>query len=59
MYLFIFAFQSVFQQYIGESDVEVPPHLVCPLSGKMFIDPVKAKGGYVYERRAIEEHLKT
>uniref|UniRef100_A0A673KKG5 UBC core domain-containing protein n=1 Tax=Sinocyclocheilus rhinocerous TaxID=307959 RepID=A0A673KKG5_9TELE len=43
---------------LPECDVEVPPHLVCPLSGKMFIDPVKAKGGYVYERRAIEEHLK-
>ncbi|XP_042587176.1 uncharacterized protein LOC109055439 [Cyprinus carpio] len=45
--------------YIGESNVQVPPHLKCPLSGKMFIDPVKAKGGYVYERRAIEEYLKT
>uniref|UniRef100_A0A8C1JMS2 Uncharacterized protein n=2 Tax=Cyprinus carpio TaxID=7962 RepID=A0A8C1JMS2_CYPCA len=51
--------ETIEKQYIGESDVEVPPHLVCPLSGNMFIDPVKAKGGYVYERRAIEEHLKT
>ncbi|XP_059355964.1 uncharacterized protein LOC132095183 [Carassius carassius] len=47
------------EQYIGESNVQVPPHLVCPLSRKMFIDPVKTKGGRVYERRAIEEYLKT
>ncbi|RXN29067.1 bifunctional E2 E3 enzyme [Labeo rohita] len=46
-------------QYIGESNVKVPPHLVCPLTGKIFIDPVKAKSGCVYERRAIEEYLKT
>ncbi|KAI2660622.1 putative bifunctional E2/E3 enzyme R795 [Labeo rohita] len=47
------------KQYIGESNVKVPPHLVCPLTGKIFIDPVKAKSGCVYERRAIEEYLKT
>ncbi|XDV30505.1 hypothetical protein PO909_033425, partial [Leuciscus waleckii] len=45
--------------YIGESNVQVPHHLKCPLLGVVFIDPVKAKGGHVYERRAIEEHLKT
>ncbi|XP_073702498.1 uncharacterized protein [Garra rufa] len=50
--------ESIEKQYIGEINDEVPPHLKCPLSKKMFIDPVKAKGGYVYERRAIEEHLK-
>uniref|UniRef100_A0A8C1XU39 Uncharacterized protein n=1 Tax=Cyprinus carpio TaxID=7962 RepID=A0A8C1XU39_CYPCA len=51
--------ESIEMQYIGESSVQVPPHLVCPLSGKIFVDPVKAKGGCVYERRAIEEYLKT
>ncbi|XP_059355966.1 uncharacterized protein LOC132095184 isoform X2 [Carassius carassius] len=51
--------ESIEKQYIGESNVQVPPHLVCPLSGKIFVDPVKAKGGCVYERRAIEEYLKT
>ncbi len=59
VYIFSFAFQSAFQQYIGESNAQVPPHLVCPLSGKIFVDPVKTKGGCVYERRAIEEYLKT
>ncbi|XP_071375493.1 uncharacterized protein [Centroberyx affinis] len=36
----------------------VPPHLICPLTKRMFVDPVKTKYGRVYERKAIEEHLK-
>lgn len=59
LFINIFVFQPVFQKYIGEGNVQVPQHLKCPLSGKIFIDPVKAKGGHVYERRVIEEHLKT
>ncbi|XP_068569296.1 uncharacterized protein [Cebidichthys violaceus] len=37
----------------------VPQHLICPLTNKMFVDPVKTKYGTVYERKAIEKHLKT
>ncbi|XP_035525876.1 uncharacterized protein LOC118334163 [Morone saxatilis] len=36
----------------------VPQHLICPLTKKMFIDPVRTVYGTVYERKAIEEHLK-
>lgn len=36
----------------------VPQHLLCPLSKKMFVDPVKTVYGTVYERKAIEEHIK-
>lgn len=36
----------------------IPQHLICPLTKKMFIDPVKTVYGTVYERKAIEEHLK-
>ncbi|XP_062284218.1 ubiquitin-conjugating enzyme E2 R1-like [Scomber scombrus] len=36
----------------------VPRHLICPLTKKMFVDPVKTIYGTVYERKAIEEHLK-
>ncbi|KAM3604716.1 uncharacterized protein V6R79_015353 [Siganus canaliculatus] len=35
-----------------------PQHLICPLTKKMFIDPVKTLYGTVYERKAIEDHLK-
>ncbi|XP_059200814.1 uncharacterized protein LOC131980577 [Centropristis striata] len=35
----------------------VPHHLICPLTKKMFVDPVKTAYGTVYERKAIEEHL--
>lgn len=36
----------------------IPQHLICPLTKKMFIDPVRTVYGTVYERKAIEEHLK-
>ncbi|KAM9307146.1 uncharacterized protein KZ484_000500 [Pholidichthys leucotaenia] len=36
----------------------IPPHLICPLTKKIFVDPVKTKHGAVYERKAIEKHLK-
>ncbi|XP_076155216.1 uncharacterized protein LOC143138681 [Alosa pseudoharengus] len=36
----------------------VPPHLLCPLTKKLFVDPVKTEYGTVYERQAIERHLK-
>lgn len=36
----------------------LPQHLICPLTKKMFVDPVKTVYGTVYERKAIEEHLK-
>lgn len=36
----------------------VPQHMICPLTKKMFVDPVKTVYGTVYERKAIEEHLK-
>ncbi|KAM9719397.1 uncharacterized protein ACNS7B_020239 isoform 1-T2 [Menidia menidia] len=35
-----------------------PQHLLCPLTRNMFVDPVKTVYGTVYERKAIEEHLK-
>ncbi|XP_037314747.2 uncharacterized protein LOC119209467 [Pungitius pungitius] len=36
----------------------IPHHLICPLTKKMFVDPVRTVYGTVYERKAIEEHLK-
>lgn len=36
----------------------IPQHLICPLTNKMFVDPVKTVYGTVYERKAIEEHLR-
>ncbi|XP_041823162.1 uncharacterized protein LOC121628243 [Melanotaenia boesemani] len=36
----------------------VPPHLICPLTKKLFVDPVKTPHGRIYERKAIEKHLK-
>nr|XP_046236009.1 uncharacterized protein LOC124054273 isoform X2 [Scatophagus argus] len=36
----------------------VPTHLICPLTNKMFVDPVETKYGRVYERKAVEKHLK-
>ncbi|XP_034089727.1 uncharacterized protein LOC117557863 [Gymnodraco acuticeps] len=36
----------------------IPQHLICPLTKKMFVDPMKTVYGTVYECKAIEEHLK-
>ncbi|KAM4539735.1 uncharacterized protein PAE49_020507 [Odontesthes bonariensis] len=36
----------------------VPQHLICPLTKRTFVDPVRTKLGAVYERRAIEKHLR-
>ncbi|KAJ8246508.1 hypothetical protein COCON_G00235030 [Conger conger] len=48
------------KKLVGEvlSQVQIPRHLVCQLSGKMFIDPVSTKYGDVYERKCIEKALK-
>ncbi|XP_039978454.1 uncharacterized protein LOC120786824 isoform X2 [Xiphias gladius] len=37
----------------------IPKHLICPLTQKVFVDPVKTRHGTVYERKAIEKHLRT
>ncbi|XP_063060431.1 uncharacterized protein LOC134453583 [Engraulis encrasicolus] len=37
---------------------KVPPSIMCPLTKKVFVEPIITKEGMVYERKAIEEHLK-
>ncbi|KAJ8357820.1 hypothetical protein SKAU_G00206140 [Synaphobranchus kaupii] len=48
------------KKLVGEDlrQVEIPSHLVCKLSRKMFIDPVITPYGNIYERQAIEDALK-
>ncbi|XP_073711258.1 uncharacterized protein [Misgurnus anguillicaudatus] len=48
------------KKYVGpeSSSTVIPPNLICPLTKKLLIDPVKTNAGMVYERRAIEKHLK-
>lgn len=61
IYLIIFVvFIPVFflKKLIDPVPQFVPQHLLCPLTKKMFVDPVKTVYGTVYERKAIEEHLK-
>ncbi|CAL8323487.1 unnamed protein product [Arctogadus glacialis] len=43
----------------GSDPKNTPQHLNCPLSKRIFVEPVRTKYGTVYERKAIEEHLKT
>jgi len=31
--------------------------MVCPLTGKLFVDPVNTEYGRTYERKALMEHL--
>ncbi|KAK1788977.1 hypothetical protein P4O66_015868 [Electrophorus voltai] len=48
------------KKYVGPelSKITLPPNLVCYLTTKLFVDPVKTKDGFTYERKAIEKHLK-
>ena len=34
------------------------PNFICPITHQLFIDPVVAADGYLYEKEAIEEWLK-
>ncbi|XP_072226684.1 uncharacterized protein [Leuresthes tenuis] len=36
----------------------VPPHLICPLTKRIFVDPVRTTRGAVYEQKAIVKHLR-
>ncbi|XP_049328664.1 uncharacterized protein LOC125788832 [Astyanax mexicanus] len=46
------------KKYIPEiAEVVIPPHLKCHLTNKLFVDPVKTKYGFTYERKAIEKYL--
>ncbi|XP_064844619.1 uncharacterized protein LOC135555798 isoform X2 [Oncorhynchus masou masou] len=49
------------KKLVGEELTEkfIPPHLICPLTKKMFVDPVMTKYGTIYERKAIDNHIKT
>ncbi|XP_030218753.1 uncharacterized protein LOC115548347 isoform X1 [Gadus morhua] len=55
------SFNDKERELVGRSSVpkNTPQHLKCLLSKRIFVDPVKTKYGTVYERKAIEEHLKT
>lgn len=47
------------KKLVDPGQQRVPPHLICPLTNKMFVDPVQTKYGTVYERKAIEKHVKS
>ncbi|KAL7868968.1 hypothetical protein SRHO_G00103520 [Serrasalmus rhombeus] len=50
---------EVEKKYVPEiSEIIIPSHLKCHLANKLFVDPVKTRTGFTYERKAIENHLK-
>ncbi|XP_056453812.1 uncharacterized protein LOC130388368 [Gadus chalcogrammus] len=55
------SFNDKERELVGRGSVpkNTPQHLKCPLSKRIFVEPVRTKYGTVYERKAIEEHLKT
>lgn len=53
-----FSFVFNWKTLVGPVPQFIPRHLICPLTKKMFVDPVRTVYGTVYERKAIEEHLK-
>ncbi|XP_038158603.1 uncharacterized protein LOC119794911 [Cyprinodon tularosa] len=46
------------KELVEEEEKEfIPPHLICPLTKRIFCDPVKTRHGAVYERKAIEKYI--
>ncbi len=39
-------------------DADAPDYMVCPLTKKLFVDPVSTRYGHTYEKEALEEYLK-
>ncbi|XP_056442131.1 uncharacterized protein LOC130379374 isoform X2 [Gadus chalcogrammus] len=54
------SFNDKEQELVGLVPVPrcIPLHLKCQLTGRIFVDPVKTKYATVYERKALEKHLK-
>ena len=49
---------SNIQLCIGDTeDADAPDQLVCPLTSKLFQDPVMTMFGHTYERKALLDHL--
>ncbi|XP_056441293.1 uncharacterized protein LOC130378567 isoform X2 [Gadus chalcogrammus] len=54
------SFDEMEQELVGQVPVPMAPmHLSCFITGKLLVDPVKTRYDTVYERRAIEDFLKT
>ncbi|XP_035280093.1 ubiquitin-conjugating enzyme E2-17 kDa-like isoform X3 [Anguilla anguilla] len=51
--------EDIEKQLVGQDlrQAQIPSHLICKLSKKMFVDPVKTPYGDIYERQAIEDAL--
>ena len=48
----------MFKQELTEETADVDNELKCPLTGKLFEDPVSTPYGHTYERRALLEYMK-
>lgn len=48
----------MFKQALTEETADVDDELKCPLTGKLFEDPVSTPYGHTYERKALLECMK-
>ena len=48
----------MFKQALTEETADVDDYLKCPLTGKLFEDPVSTPYGHTYERKALLEYMK-
>ena len=46
------------QELTEDEDLDVAESLVCPLTNKLFVDPVSTPHGFTYERDALLDYLK-
>ena len=46
-----------FQELTKDEDIDVNEDLVCPLTHKVFVDPVSTPFGHTYEREALLKYM--
>ena len=45
------------QELTKDEDTDVDDSLVCPLTHKVYVDPVTTQYGYIYERAALMKYM--
>ena len=49
---------ALFQELTEDEDTDIAEGLLCPLTNKLFTDPVLTPHGFTYERSALLEYMR-
>ena len=54
---FVIIIEIVMQELTSDEDIDVDEGLVCPLSHKVFVNPVTTQYGHTYEKADLMKYL--